>query len=152
MRFVVDTNILIYAANRDCQEHAQARQALGTWLAGPGPWAVTWGIVYEFLRVVTHARVFRKPLTAKQALAFLEPILGSDLVSVLTPGERHEVTLRSTIADYGAPAGNIFHDLNTVVLMREHGVTEIMTADMDFKKFSFLSVIDPVHARGGTTP
>jgi uncharacterized protein len=148
MRFVVDTNLLIYAANRDGQEHEQARLALSAWLAGPGPWAITWGIVYEFLRVVTHPRVFRQPLTAKQALAFLDPIFDSDLVSLLAPGERHEATLRSTISEYGAPTGNIFHDLNTAVLMREHGVAEIMTADMDFRKFSFLTVTDPVHASG----
>jgi predicted nucleic acid-binding protein len=31
------------------------------------------------------------------------------------------------------------------VLMREHGVGEIMTADTDFRKFPFLTVTDPVH-------
>jgi uncharacterized protein len=148
MRFVVDTNILIYAANRDCEEYALARRALGAWLSGTGPWAVTWGIAYEFLRVATHPRVFRAPLTARQALSFLEPVLSSDLVSVLVAGERHEAVLRTTIADYGAPAGNIFHDLNTAVLMREHGVSEIMTADVDFRKFHFLTVTDPVRASG----
>jgi predicted nucleic acid-binding protein len=32
--------------------------------------------------------------------------------------------------------------------MREHGVTEIMTADVDFRKFTFLTVTDPVHSHG----
>jgi predicted nucleic acid-binding protein len=32
--------------------------------------------------------------------------------------------------------------------MREHGVTEIMTGDTDFRKFAFLSVIDPVRRSG----
>ena len=34
---------------------------------------------------------------------------------------------------------------HTATLMREHGVTEIMTADVDFRKFTFLTVTDPVH-------
>lgn len=145
MRFLVDTNVLVYAANRDCAEHAAARSALQGWLLGSTPWTVTWGIVYEFLRIVTHPRVFRRPLSADEALSFLNPILASDVVSVLVPTERHEALLRETIGEFGAPAGNIFHDLHTAALMREHGVTEIMTADVDFRKFAFLTVTDPVH-------
>jgi uncharacterized protein len=144
VRFVVDTNVLVYAANRDCAEHEAARSALEGWLAGSTPWAITWGIVYEFLRIATHPRVFRRPLTADEALSFLRPILTSDLVTSLAPTERHEALLRETIGEFGAPAGNIFHDLHTAVLMREHGVTEILTADTDFRKFVFLTVTDPV--------
>ncbi len=143
MRFVVDTNILAYAVNRDCDEHRAARAALESWLGGDTPWALTWGIVYEFLRLATHPRLFRAPLSASQALSFLAPMLDSELVSVLGPTERHEALLRATAREFGAPAGNVFHDLHTAVLMREHGVGEIMTADIDFRKFAFLKVTDP---------
>lgn len=147
MKFLVDTNVLVYAANRDCLEHGAARAALEGWLHGITPWAVTWGIVYEFLRIATHAKVFRRPLRADDALGFLDPILGSTVVSVLRPTDRHEAVLRETIGQFGAPAGNIFHDLHTAVLMREHGVTEIMTADVDFRKFVFLTVTNPVRSK-----
>jgi len=53
--------------------------------------------------------------------------------------------MQETIEKFGKPAGNIFHDLQTAVLMREHGVSEIMTADTDFRKFTFLTATDPVH-------
>jgi uncharacterized protein len=139
--------MLVYAVNRDCDEHSLARDALDGWLSGTAPWALTWGIVYGFLRVVTHPRVFKQPLTAVQALSFVEPILSSDLVAVLAPTDRHEAALHETIRGFGAPAGNIFHDLHTVVLMREHGVSEIMTADVDFRKFPGLTVTDPVHGQ-----
>jgi toxin-antitoxin system PIN domain toxin len=145
MTFLVDTNVLTYAVNRDCGEHGAAREALERWLSGPEPWATAWHLVYEFLRVSTHPRVFPRPLSAAQALAFLEPILASDLVTVLVATPRHEEVMRATMAEFGRPAGNIFHDLHTAVLMREHGVGEIMTADTDFRKFRFLKVTDPVH-------
>jgi toxin-antitoxin system PIN domain toxin len=145
MRFVVDTNILVYALNRDCTEHHQALTAVKGWLEGTVPWALTWGILYEFLRIVTHPRVFRQPLSAANALAFIEPLLGSELVTVLAPTDRHHAVLVQTVHEFGAPGGNIFHDLHTAVLMREHGVAEIMTADADFRKFPFLTVTDPVH-------
>jgi hypothetical protein len=145
VRFLVDTNILVYAANRDCEEHRAAAAALARWLTGATPWVVTWSIVYEFLRITTHPRIFRRPLSAGQALAFLAPILGSDLVTVLGPTPRHEAVLHETVREYGRPAGNVFHDVQTAVLMREHGVGEIMTADADFRKFAFLIVTDPAH-------
>jgi toxin-antitoxin system PIN domain toxin len=144
VRFVVDTNILAYAVNRDSPEHAGALAALERWLTSPAPWAITWGIVYEFLRTATHPRIFRRPLSARQALEFLEPILAAEEVTVLQPTDRHEEVLRATVADLGKPSGNLFHDLHIAVLMREHGVTEIMTADVDFRKFPFLTVTNPV--------
>jgi hypothetical protein len=144
--FLVDTNILAYAVNRDCDEHRVAAEAVRTWISGAVPWVLTWGVVYEFLRVVTHPRIFRRPLTADRALQFLEPILSSDLVSILGPTSRHEDLMRSTIRETGRPSGNLFYDLHTAVVMREHGVSEIMTADADFRKFPFLRVTDPVHA------
>jgi len=143
--FLVDTNILAYAVNRDCDEHRAAADAVRAWLSGGVPWALTWGVVYEFLRVVTHPRIFRHPLTAERALQFLDPVLSSDLVNILSPTSRHEDLMRSTIRETGRPAGNLFHDLHTAVVMREHGVAEIMTADTDFRKFPFLRVTDPVH-------
>lgn len=144
MRFLVDTNILAYAVNRDCEEHGAAVRVLEGWLSEPVPWAITWSIVYEFLRVVTHPRIFRRPLSADQALTFLTPLLASDVVTVLEPTPRHEVLLRSTVRELGKPAGNLFHDLHTAVAMREHGIVEIMTADGDFRKFPFLTVTNPL--------
>jgi uncharacterized protein len=144
VRFPVDTNILIDAANRDCAEHGAAAAALESWLSGSVPWTITWEIVYEFLRIASHPRVFSRPLTADEALAFLQPVLSSELVTVLVPSPRHEALLRDTVREFGKPAGNMFHDVHIAVLMREHGVTEIMTADTDFRKFAFLSVTNPV--------
>jgi predicted nucleic acid-binding protein len=128
--------ILLISYGREVEE--QAEKLLGL------TWVLTWGIVYEFLRLVTHRRMFRRPLSATQALTFLDPILGSELVSVLGPTERHEQVMRSLVRELGRPAGNLFHDLETVVIMREHGVGEIMTADTDFKKFSRLIVTNPL--------
>jgi uncharacterized protein len=147
LRFLVDTNILVYAVNRDAEEHRAAAAKLEEWLGGSVPWGTTWGIVYEFLRVVTHPRVFRKPLSARRAMEFLDPILGSDLVEALSPTDRHEALVRQTISELGKPSGHLFHDLSIAVTMREHGVREIMTADTDFRKFPFLEVTDPL--RGG---
>ncbi|MBI2898193.1 MAG: PIN domain-containing protein [Deltaproteobacteria bacterium] len=146
MRFLVDTNVLLHAVNRDAPSHRRARDALSSWLAGSVPWCLSWNVLYEFLRVATHRRVFPRPLRASAAFDFLSVLLDSDLVTVLVPTERHAPLLKSTIAEVGRPAGNLMHDLHTAVLMREHGVPEIMTADADFLRFGFLTVTDPTRA------
>ena len=38
----------------------------------------------------------------------------------------------------------LVHDFHTAVLMREHGVATIYTRDVDFRRFGFLEVIDPL--------
>jgi uncharacterized protein len=93
--------------------------------------------------VSTHPRVFDRPLRPEAALRFLTPILGCDLVTVLVPTARHQALLAATVKETGRLAGNVFHDVHTAVLMREHGVREIMTADRDFRMFDFLRVTDP---------
>lgn len=41
-------------------------------------------------------------------------------------------------------AGNLVHDAHTAVLMREHGVKTIVTLDMDFHHFPFVTVENPL--------
>ena len=36
------------------------------------------------------------------------------------------------------------HDLHTAVLMRENDVDQICTFDRDFRRFPFLTVVDPL--------
>ena len=61
---------------------------------------------------------------------------------VATP--RHGAVLAQTLAELPDLAGNVMHDVHTAVLMREHGVSRICTRDADFRRFPFLSVLDPL--------
>ena len=71
MRFLIDTNILLHAANVGSSFHQPARRFLEGHIRERTNWSTTWPILYEFLRVSTHARVFSKPLKASQALDFI---------------------------------------------------------------------------------
>ena len=63
--FVVDTNVLIYGAEKSCNEHAHCRDRINGWRGQAESWFLTWGIVYEFVRVTTHPRVFVRPWGSK---------------------------------------------------------------------------------------
>ncbi len=143
--FVVDTNILIYAADSRCQEHECCRALLERWRRDSLPWYTTWGILYEFLRVSTHTRVFRRPLSIDQAWLFISMLLVSPSLRVLSEGERHAEIAARTLKEIQGLQGNIIHDAHTAILMREHGIRQIYTRDTDFHRFPFLEVIDPLN-------
>lgn len=144
MSGVIDTNLLLYAANRDAPEHAAAR----AFVAGVGrrgdSWYLSDGILYEFLRVATHPKVFPQPLTWREAVGFLTPLIEADTVRLLGAEDRHWIILQDVLAALTHPSGNLFFDVRTVVLMREHGIRRIYSTDTDFLQFSGIEVVNPL--------
>jgi toxin-antitoxin system PIN domain toxin len=142
--FVVDTNVLIYAADADGEGHGPCRKALEEWRRQQGAWYITWGIVYEFLRVTTHAKVLRNPWTAQQAWQFIQALLQSPGLDILLETERHGIIFEQVCQEVPYLSGNLIHDAHTAVLMREHGIRRVYTRDTDFHRFPFLEVVDPL--------
>jgi toxin-antitoxin system PIN domain toxin len=141
---VVDTDVLVYAADADSPWHAGSRAWLERQRGRPDAWYTTWPILYEFLRVTTHPRVMRQPWSASGAWAFVTALLGSPGLGVLVATERHAAVAERVITELPWLAGNLIHDANTAILMREHGIRRICTRDMDFHRFPFLEVLDPL--------
>ncbi len=142
--FVVDTNVMLYAADCDSPEHKRCRSLLQRWREQSSPWYLTWGIIYEFLRVATHPSVFRKPFRLDEAWSFLEAVLAAPSVGMLQETEHHQQIATELFADMPDLRGNIVFDAHTAILMRENGIKVIYTRDTDFNRFRFLDVIDPV--------
>lgn len=141
---VVDTNLLVYAANSAAPAHKQARAWLELKRSQPDAWYVTWPILYEFMRVTTHPRVMRPPWTIKQSWGFVAALLASPGFDALTPTERHPQIAAQVFAELPFLSGNVLHDAHTAILMREHGIRRICTHDTDFHRFPFLEVVDPL--------
>lgn len=95
--FVFDTNVLVYAANRDSKLHG----------------------------------------------AFIAGLLDSTGFQMLVAGPRHGAVLAETLSELPHLRGSVMHDLHIAVLMREHGLSRICTRDSDFRRFPFLTVVDP---------
>jgi len=141
---VVDTNILVYAADVDAVAHDRCRSWLEAQRSRADAWFTTWPIVYEFLRVTTHARVMRHPWKLPDAWGFVAALLASPGLAVLAPTDRHPTVAQSVVSELPHLTGNILHDLHTAILMREHGIRRIVTRDTDFHRFPFLEVVDPL--------
>ena len=63
----VDTNVLIYAVDKDSPFHNQCRAYVLEAREDPSPAFLTWNVCYEFLRVTTHSRVSASPWTPREA-------------------------------------------------------------------------------------
>jgi toxin-antitoxin system PIN domain toxin len=144
--FVVDTNVLVYAADVSAPEHERCRALIERWRHTSSAWFLTWGICYEFLRVVTHPRVLRLPWSGAAANEFLAAITAAPGLGMLVQTERHRDVLRDVVNDVPGITGNLWHDAKTATLMREHGIRRICTRDTDFHRFSFLEPVDPMVA------
>jgi len=144
--FVVDTNVLLYAADADSEFHEPCRELIEHCRGQSAPWFLTWSICYEFLRVTTHPRVYRQPWTSPSAWRFIESLLACPSSSMLIATRRHAAILAQCLDELPEARGNLVHDLHIAALMREHGVAKIVTRDSDFHRFEFLEVLDPLRA------
>ena len=138
----VDTNVLVYAEIRSSRHHSTARKLLTELAQGTPRWAIPWPCAYEFLRIVTHPRVYHPPVPLQVALRDLRRILAAPSLTMLheTPG--HEEIMATIVQESGA-TGNLIHDAHIAALCLEHGVSELVTGDRDFSRFPSLAVHNP---------
>jgi len=138
----VDTNVLIAAHVETLPQHEAAHDLLRVLAEGDLPWAIPWPCVYEFLRVVTHPRIFHPPLARERALRSIASVLRSPALLLLAETSRHADVMERILDESGA-TGNLVHDAHIAALCLEHGVREILTGDRDFTRFADLTVVDP---------
>ena len=138
----VDTNVLVFAEIESASEHDIARALLRELAEGPSPWAIPWPCIYEFLRVVTHPRVFDPPVPTTHALAEVRQLIESPTLLLLGEGPRHLETMEQVLEISGA-TGNLVHDAHIAALCVESGVSELFTGDRDFARFPQLKVTNP---------
>lgn len=77
---------------------------------------------------------------------FLQPFVAADNVHILRVGESHWSLLVDLLAELTHPSGDLFFDVRTVVLMREHGIRRIYTTDTDFLQFAGIEVVNPLRS------
>lgn len=141
---VFDTNSLVYAAREDSEFHAHCYRRIMEARDGALPVFITWNIGYEFLRVITHPRIYPQPWSLAEGCGFLAMLLESPSFGLLLPTEQHQRVLSEIARELPDIRGNLVHDLHTAALMREHGISQICALDGDFRRFPFLEIVDPL--------
>ena len=135
----VDTNVLIYAHRGETAWHEAARAQLVALAEGPARWGLPVFCVAEFMRVVTHGRVFNPPSSVSQAAAFVENLVAAPNCELVRPGTQFLDLLMKTARQSDA-RGNLMFDAQIAALCQEYGIDTVLTNDRDFGRFDALRV------------
>ena len=97
----VDTNVLVYAEITNSLHHSRANKLLSEFAQGSAPWAIPWPSAYEFLRIITHPKIYHPPVNIEVALQDLSTILASPPLSVLAETGSHLAMLERVVRQSG---------------------------------------------------
>lgn len=138
----VDSNVLIAAHRREHAGHANAIRRLEELAESAAPWGLPVFCIGEFLRVVTHPRVFSPPTSLAVACDFVDRLLASPSVRLLLPTDQFWDSMRQVVLE-GETGGNLVFDAQIATVCHDSGVRRLLTYDRDFARFAFLDVERP---------
>ncbi len=105
---------------------------------------LTWVNVFEYLRAATHRGMLRPaPLSLEAALENMAEVFAHPVISRLDEGPRHLRVFQAVCREAGPVEGNFVHDCRIAAIMRENGVSRILTRDTMFRRIPGLEVVDP---------
>lgn len=131
---VVDANVLIYAVNDDSDRHHEARTWLDRSLSGDAIVGFSWIAVLAFVRLVTKASLFTRPLSVEGAFDRVDAWLAGPAAVVVEPTAQHAALVRSLLGAAGS-GGNLVNDAHLAALSIEHR-GRIVSYDSDFARFA----------------
>lgn len=137
----VDTNLLVYAHREDSAHHEIASEALVSLVSEPSPWALPMQCLIEFVGIVTHPRIYAPPTPLDVALEAVDALVRLDTTRVLCEGPEDWPVIAAAFRR-ARVRGPRVHDARVGAVCRDHGVTEILTADRRFPRIAGLRVHD----------
>ena len=134
----VDSNILVYAHNQSSRHHEKAKIQIYSLASSSIRSGIPIPCVGEFLRVITHRKVFTDPYTADKATPTLNRLFQSSSLKLLYPTSDYLSLITVAIKEVNA-TGNLIHDAQIAAVCRGNGVTTLLTEDGDFDLFNNFS-------------
>ena len=139
---ILDANILIYAADRSSPFHARSASWLAETLEGDRRVAIPLQTVGAFVRIITHPRASRQPLSVERAWTVVNGWFAAPTVWVPTTSE-HTVKILGDLMLRHHLSSGMTTDSQLAALAVEHGVP-IVSADSDFARFPEVVWINPL--------
>ena len=143
---LVDSNLLIYAANRSAPEHDHARAWLDDRLSGSVAVGLPWLALLGFIRLASNPAVARNAITPGAAMGQVQQWLACPVVWIPQPGLEHAAIL-ARLLEPAWMTSRLVPDAHLAALAIEHGLT-LCSADGDFVRFSGVRWENPLAADG----
>jgi len=141
--YSLDVNLLLYASDRSSPFYERAGTFLQECATDSELCYLAWPTVMSYLRMATHARIFRYPLSPTEALNNIKMFLGFPHIQTLSEGEGF-LQIYEEIAGAIPVRGNLVPDAHLVALLKQSEVKTLYSNDTDFRKFSWLTVKNPL--------
>lgn len=138
---LVDANVLLYAVDADSPFHERARELLEEALNGARRVALPWASLLAFVRIATHPRALRNPLSGPEAWQLVEEWLDAPAAWVPEPGRAYRSILGELVRELDL-RGALVSDAALAALCLEHGLA-VVSADSDFARFRDLTWTNP---------
>lgn len=139
---LVDANLLLFAVDADAADHDRAAAWLTGVMRGERRVGIPWTTVGAFLRIATHPRIYRRPLTGLEAAEHVRRWLDAGPVWV-PPATAATFAQYEALSEQVPLTGNLVPDALLAALALEHGLT-VMTADTDFGRFPGVRAENPL--------
>lgn len=137
-----DVNVLLYAFRRDSVRHADYHHWLEETINGDAAYGIAPQVLAALIRISTSPRVYVRPSTVREAIAFCDALLGPPHCTVVQPGLGHWAIFVRLCREARA-AGNLVQDAWFAALAIESGC-EWITTDRDYARFPGLRWREPL--------
>ncbi len=145
---IPDVNLLLYAYDTSAPEHARASAWWQECLSGTESIGLLAVVAFGFIRISTHHRVYRHPLTAREAVGLVRSWRERTCVDWLEMQPNHcEACLR--LIEQQGVAGNLVTDLQIAAMTIAHHAV-LHSNDTDFLRFDGLRWFNPLSINGSS--
>ncbi len=140
---LLDTNILVYAADKSSPFHKAAVNLRNRGMNGEIPLCISPQVLNEFFAIITAPKRVANPRSQEDARREMEKYLNSQSILKIYPGGEVIRKIIELLKRYKVTRQEIF-DLQLVATMLLNNVSRIYTYNSDdFDKYEELEVLEP---------
>lgn len=143
----LDTNLIVYAINKDSPYHARATALMEAIGEGKLETCLSLQVLGEFYATATNPKKIEKTLTPEEAVMVIEGLLRTDTILKLYPKQETLKLTLDLVKRYQLKSLDFF-DAQIVATMLDNGVTTIYTVnEQDFAVFEEIKAVNPFKRR-----
>ena len=137
-----DVNLLLYAYDESSPFHARSKAWCEDLMSGPSPLILLPTVVFGFVRIATHPRVFKDPLSVSEVAVHVRSWLALRHVQIheMLP---EDVECALGLLESAGTAGNLTTDAQIAAVALRLDA-EVHTTDLDFGRFPKVRFLNPL--------
>jgi toxin-antitoxin system PIN domain toxin len=141
---LIDTNVLVYAADGTSEFHEPAKQLRDRGMQGELSLGVCPQILMEFFAVITNPRRVQQPRSPQEAREEVEKYLSTAAIRKVYPGNNVLTRVLELLRQHPEIARQEVFDCYLVATMQANGISRIYTYNQQhFTHFTGIEVLSP---------